>query len=245
MVVMLFQDLAGVTGRAGMRIFSAVLVGLCVLMTGGSGAYGQEAAKLPSGTPTPRPEGKDWVDLLDADHLPGWKSNVNGKQPFQIEDSLLYLPGQTSGTFAVYAGERLRDFSLHIEFKVGTLVNSGVILRAEMDNPPLTGLELQILDDFGRPPTKTSCGALYDVATPMFNMSNPAGQWNSYDITCQGRLLTVYMNGWKILEVDLGKMTMPLGKYPVPLAQMATDGFICLEDRGGETWFRNIMLKKL
>jgi len=228
-----------------MRIFSAVSIGLCMVLLGVGMAFAQDGAKLPLGTPTPRPEGKDWVDLLDADHAPGWKSSVNGKQPFKIEDSLLYVSGQNSGVFTVYAGERLRDFSLHIEFRIGTLVNSGVILRGEMQNPPLTGLELQILDDHGRPATKTSCGALYDVATPMFNMSNPAGQWNSYDITCKGRLVTVYMNGWKILDVDLGKMTMPLGKYPVPLAQMATDGFICLEDRGGEAWFRNIMLKKL
>ena len=79
----------------------------------------------------------------------------------------------------------------------------------------------------------------------MFNMSRPAGQWNSLDITCQGRVLVVYMNGWKILDVDLSKMTSPIGEFATPYAQMALDGFIFVEDRIGEAWFRNFLVKKL
>ncbi len=53
------------------------------------------------------------------------------------------------------------------------------------------------------------------------------------------------MNGWKILDADLAKMTMPIGRFAAPFAQLALDGHIFLQDYGGEVWYRNIMLKKL
>jgi len=200
---------------------------------------------LPEGAVTPRPEGPDWVDLIDADHASNWQPNIAGAGAFEIQDSALHIFGGQQTAYVGFMAERLRDFSLHIEFKLGKTTNSGVILRGETDNPPYSGMEIQILDDRGRPATISGCGALYDVACPMFNMSMPAGEWNSYDITCKGRSLIVYMNGWKILDIDCSKMTMPVGKFATPFAQLATDGYLFLEDRGGEVWFRNIMLKKL
>lgn len=209
-------------------------------------SYGQEkASPRPVGAPTPPPSGAEWINLLDDEHVGGWKSNVQGAALFEMKDDILHVPGTPSGGFIGYMTERLRDFALHIEFRVASMSNSGVILRGEVENPPYSGFELQILDDCGRFPTLTSCGALYDVVTPMFNMSLPAGEWNSFDIQLKGRVLVVFMNGWKILDVDMAKMTMPIGKFSTPYATLALDGYLFLEDRGGEVSYRNIFLKKL
>jgi len=102
-----------------------------------------------------------------------------------------------------------------------------------------------VLGDHGRPPSTHSCGALYDVAAPMFNLSRPAGKWNSCDMTCQGQDLEVVMNGWKILDVDLSKMTMRIGKFPTPLAALPQEGHVLLQDHHDEVWYRNIRVKKL
>ena len=183
--------------------------------------------------------------MLDEDRVSGWRANVKPAALFETEDSMLHLLGTESGAYVGYMPERLRDFALHVEFRLAKAANSGIILRGEMETSDHCGLEIQLLEDAGRAPTKTSCGALYGVATPTFNMSLPAGHWNSLDITCQGRVLVVYMNGWKILDVDLAKMTNPIGSSAIPYAQMPLDGFIMVEDRIGEAWFRNFVIKKL
>jgi hypothetical protein len=70
----------------------------------------------------------------------------------------------------------------------------------------------------------------------MYNMSFPAGQWNSYDITVQGTEVKVEMNGWLIIHTYLDKMTMPLGKFSVAYASMPKEGYIyyrTMEERSG------------
>ena len=201
--------------------------------------------RFPPGKLTPPPKGKGWVDLLDEDHAPEWRPNIRHEKLLEVKDSALHIFGTQVGGYVCYTKERLRDFALHIEFKVAANTNSGVILRGETEEPELTGLEIQVLDDHGRDPSRHGCGALYDIATPMFNMSFSAGQWNSLDITCQGRILIVVMNDWKILDLDLSKLTTPVGKFTTPYAQLALDGYLFLQDRGGEVWYRNIFLKKL
>jgi hypothetical protein len=144
-----------------------------------------------------------------------------------------------------YAPERFGNFELHLEFKLAKKANSGVFLRAEPNDPVYRGFEVQVLEDYGKAPDKNSCGSLYDVATPMFNMSRPAGEWNSYDITVKGTELIVYMNGWMVLHTDLGKMTKPLGKFKAPFAKYPLEGNLLLQDHGGEAWYRNILIHKL
>jgi len=203
------------------------------------------ATNLPQGALTSPPEGPEWINLIDEDHAPGWLPSIRRTRLFEIKDSALHLFGTEDGGYVCYATERLRDFELHIEFKLTANTNSGVILRGEMEDPTRTGVEIQVLDDYGRDPNRYSCGALYDVVTPMFNMSMPTGQWNSFDISFKGRILVVYLNGWKILDVDLSKMVMPLGSSAQPYANRAPDGFLFLQDFGHEIWYRRILLKKL
>jgi hypothetical protein len=105
------------------------------------------------------------------------------------------------------------------------------------------GFEVQVLEDFGKPPNKNSCGSIYDVVTPMFNMSRPAGEWNSYDISVKGAEVIVIMNGWMVIHTDLGKMKTRLGKFKIPYAELPREGNIALQDHGGEAWYRNILIR--
>jgi hypothetical protein len=53
------------------------------------------------------------------------------------------------------------------------------------------------------------------------------------------------MNGWKVLDLDLSKMTTPIGKFETPLAQLPQTGHVILQDHGAEVWFRNLVVKPL
>ena len=201
---------------------------------------------LPEGTPTPPPRGEGWVNLLDKDHAAGWKNITDDLDIFEIKDGTLHIFGKTLHPlrYAGYTTESFRDFELHIEFKLATGANSGIFLRARPNDPIYRGFEVQVLDDCGKPPHKNGSGAIYDVVTPMFNMSRPAGEWNSYDISVMGQEVIVLMNGWMVVHTNLGKMTMHIGKYKAPFAELPLKGSLTLQDHGGEAWYRNIFIKK-
>lgn len=204
-----------------------------------------ENKPVPVGTPSPRPEGSGWIDLLDAALAAQWKNLGDNMDIFEVRDGVLHIYGRTVYPlrYATYTGDRFGDFDLHVEFKVGRGANSGVFLRAQPNDPVNRGFEVQVLDDFGDRPGKNGCGAIYDVVTPMYNMSRPAGEWNSFDISVVGKQVTVIMNGWKIIDADLGKMTTPLGKFAIAYNDLPLEGNIALQDHGGEVWYRNLYVR--
>jgi hypothetical protein len=230
-----------IIGEKGMRKIVAIILS-CWACAAGLAAQGNP---IPVGEPTPRPSGPGWVDLLDADHASGWQLAKEGEGAFEIEDGVLHIAGTRPMGYAGYMAQKFGDFQLHIAFKTVEKTNSGVMFRAEPESPAYTGMEIQVLDDHGKDPNKHSCGSLFDVATPMFNLSRPTGEWNTFDMTCKGKHLEVVMNGWKILDVDLSKMTMPIGKFSTPYNDLPLEGYLFLQDHGHELWYRDILIKKL
>lgn len=199
----------------------------------------------PQAMPTPAPTGDGWINLLDAAHQPHWENITDDADIFGIEDDMLQIYGRTKAKlrYAGYTERTFSDFDLHLEFKVAPRCNSGVFLRVLKNDPVRRGFEIQVLDDHGKAPSFTSSGSIYDVATPMFNMSRPAGEWNSYDISARGHHIVVYMNGWKVMDADFSKMTDTIGKFTIPYAELPLDGFIALQDHGGQVWYRNIFVR--
>lgn len=206
----------------------------------------QSHGPMPHGLATATPEGPGWINLLDPEHAGGWKNVTDDANIFGISDGVLHIYGRTIYPlrYVAFTPEEFGDFDLHLEFKVKHRANSGVFLRANPSDPVARGFEVQVLGDHGKLPTKNSCGAIYDVVTPMFNMSRPPGEWNSYDISVRGKQVTVIMNGWKIIETDFSLMTEPIGKFKVAYSDLPLQGLIALQDHGGEVWYRNIYIRK-
>ncbi len=203
---------------------------------------------IPIGEITKKPEGEGWIDLLSPENRSYWKNVTDEKNIFEIqEDGVLHIYGRSLHPlrYVGFSQRTFSDFQLHIEFKLTRRANSGVFLRSQINDPVYRGFEIQVLEDYGKLPNKNSCGAIYDITTPMYNMSFPAGQWNSYDITVQGGEVQVVMNGWLIIHTDIDKMTTPLGKFPVAYASLPKEGYLLLQDHGGEVWYRNICIKPL
>lgn len=227
------------------RLVAVIVVAVVIVAIGGIVCvHALTSQRVPHGAATACPSGEGWVDLLaKAD---AWKNVSDDKAGiFEIKDGIFHIFGGNASRYIAYTEEPFGDFQLHVEFKVKKGTNSGVFFRTDPKNPVQGGFEIQVLDDAGTAPNKNSSGSLYDVATPMFNMALPAGDWNSYDIVCQDAHLAVEMNGWKVIDLDLAKMTEPIGKFDTPLAQLPHTGDIVLQDHEGEVWYRNLYVKKL
>lgn len=199
----------------------------------------------PEGVPTSPPSGEGWIDLLSEAHIGLWRNITDDSDIFEIKNGELRIFGHSLTTlrYAGYTGREFSDFDLHLEFRVARRTNSGLFLRVKENDPVRRGFEIQILDDYGKPPTFTSSASIYDMVTPMFNLARPAGEWNSYDISVRGKEVVVYMNGWKVVDTDFSLMTTPMGKFAIAYTELPLEGFIALQDHGGEAWFRNIFVR--
>ena len=223
-------------------ILALVVVSVFYVLTGGG-----DDKPVAYGAVTEVPTGAEWIDLLDEEHRSNWENITDDMDLFEFQEDMLHIFGVTITPlrYVGYSAERFGNFQLHLEYKIEPGGNSGLFLRMQPGDEMYRGFEVQVQDDFGQMLTANTSGGVYDVVTPMHNMSMPAGEWNSYDITVNNRQVEIIMNGWKVVDSDFSKMTMPIGKFDNPYATYPLDGVIALQDHGGEAWYRNVRLKKL
>ncbi|MFO7775537.1 MAG: DUF1080 domain-containing protein [Candidatus Hydrogenedentota bacterium] len=201
----------------------------------------------PQGEAVPPPNGAGWIDLLSEERREYWENVTDDREIFSISNHTLHIPGRSVYPlrYVGYTKQSFANFELYLQFKVSGWANSGVFLRSQYPAGGHRGFEVQILDDHGKPPNTRRTGAIYDVVTPMFNLSQQPGEWNSLEIRVEGHEVEVTLNGWRVIDADLGKMTMPLGKFDTPFAEAPREGYVLLQDHGGEVWFRHIHVREL
>jgi len=195
-----------------------------------------------------QPAGDGWETLFDGASLDKWQFKPGA---WVVEDGLMTL--KPHGGY-IWTKEQFGDFVLDLEFKLAKGTNSGVFIRtANLRDPVQTGIEVQILDSWGKKkPSKHDCGAIYDCLAPTENAVNPPGQWNRMTITCKGPIIQVVLNGKKIIDMNLDRWTQPhtnpdgsRNKFRTAYKDMPRKGYIGFQDHGKPIWFRNIRIKRL
>ena len=133
-----------------------------------------------------QPEWGTPVQLFDGTDLKGW--HALGQNQWRAESGMLRSPQSGSN---IVTDESFTDFKLHIEFRYPKGRNSGVYLRGRF--------EVQIEDSKGMEPLKDYLGAIYGFLPPSEMVAKDPGEWQSYDITLVGRMVTVVANGKTII----------------------------------------------
>jgi hypothetical protein len=88
--------------------------------------------------------------------------------------------------------QKFQDYKIHAEYKVEKSSNSGIYMRGRY--------ELQVLDDYGKPPEEHSHMSVYAWHAPLVNASKPVGEWQTMDATVVGNKVTVVLNGKKVQD---------------------------------------------
>ena len=195
-----------------------------------------------------------WLLLFDGNTLAGWKTSSERPSQRPVEEHAIN-PRKCGGYMMIH--ERpWSDFILSLDFKIAPGCNSGVFVRTFPLTPRVgkdvgfNGLEVAIDD------TTTAefhdTGAIYDLVKPRKAANRPAGEWNHMQITCDKNRISVELNGDVVSEMDLDQWTeknkRPDGsghKFDVAYKDHPRQGYIGLQDHGGECWFKNIKLKPL
>jgi hypothetical protein len=126
------------------------------------------------------------IKLFSGTDLKGWRAL--GENQWQAENGILKSPKSGSN---LVTDESFTDFKLHIEFRYQKGSNSGVYLRGRY--------EVQISDSKGLEPSKGDLGAVYGFIKPNEMVAKNAGEWQTYDITLVGRMISVVANGKMII----------------------------------------------
>lgn len=121
--------------------------------------------------------------LFDGKDLQGWHG-MGAKNQWMAEGGVLRSPH--SGVNIV-TDQKFTDFKLHIEFRYPQGSNSGVYLRGRY--------EVQIEDQEGIEPPNDITSSIYGFLPPVEQVSKGPGEWQSYDITLVGRVVTIVFNG--------------------------------------------------
>jgi hypothetical protein len=130
------------------------------------------------------------VELFDGKDLSGWHALMSDQEmKWNVADGVLRNAPPTTD---IVSDQKFWNFTAHIEFRIREHSNSGIGLRGRY--------EIQILDDYGRPPNSHGAGALYSRVVPAVNASKAPGEWQAYDIRLVGRTVTVVFNGQKVLD---------------------------------------------
>jgi hypothetical protein len=171
------------------QVFEATLQGdsLVGTMTSSDGKkFNWTGVRAPSLRRAAPPVWGKPIKIFNGKDLSGW--HALGNNQWIVSDGIMKSPKSGAN---IVTDENFTDFKLHIEFRYPKESNSGVYLRGRY--------EVQIADSKGLEPLKDQLGAVYGFIAPSENMAKDPGEWQFYDITLVGRMVTVVCNGTTII----------------------------------------------
>lgn len=211
----------------------------------GTRATGKKAGKKKEAGFTP---------LLEGDAQETWKTYGKEGWPedWKLENGVLH---RHAGGGDLMTKKEYGDFDLRFAWKVAPGGNSGVMYRASESKEPayVTGPEYQLLDNAkhadGKSPL-TSTGSLYALYAPSEEVMKPAGEWNRSRIVVNGKHVQHFLNGKKIVDVEVGSddwnKKLAASKFATWGKYGKNDrGHVVLQDHGDKVWYRNMRIKEL
>jgi hypothetical protein len=205
----------------------------------------------------------DWVVLFDGTSLDKWRGYLTDTifPEWTIEDNSMVFTPSEKGQRNIITKEKYTDFILTLDWKISEGGNSGFFWGV-IENPDLpevyqSGPEIQILDNERHPDSFVEggthkAGSLYDMVACDPSLINPAGEWNTCELTINHKKnegiivmngteavkFPVHGNVWDTMVEDSKfKDWEHFGKYQT--------GHIALQDHGNKVWFKNIKIKEL
>ncbi|MFS4415157.1 DUF1080 domain-containing protein [Maribacter sp. 2307ULW6-5] len=183
----------------------------------------QRTPKLPY---TENPKWGKEIALFNGKDLEGWQAE--GDNQWSVKDGI--LTNAKAGANLI-SEEKFNDFKIVLEFRYPEGSNSGLYLRGRY--------EVQIADNWGAEPHPNLFGGIYGLLAPNEMAAKKAGEWQTYEITLNGRRVTIVANG-KTIIADQNILGMTGGALD---NDEAAPGPIMLQGDHGAVEFRKIAIR--
>lgn len=190
----------------------------------------------------------EWVKAYNGKDLSGWHVESGKLEAWQARGETLSCVKPGGGYLAL--DKEYADFELRLEYRLPPAGNSGIGIRFPRGGWPSTdGFEIQILDDehpmYKNLKPDQANGSIYTHIAPKSRPQKPAGEWNRYEVRCQGPHVHVKLNGVEIINANLDEYQDSLGKGKIPLGKRPRKGLVGLQSHGDPVDFRNIEIREL
>jgi hypothetical protein len=202
---------------------------------------------------------KEANELLAKRDPKGFESVFNGKdftgwagalENYEVIDGAIVCKKGKGGN--IYAKPEYADHVIRLEYKLPAGGNNGLAIRYPGGNVHVATqamCELQILDDtatkyVGKLDPRQFNGSAYGMVPAHTGYLRPVGEWNFMEVTAKGHTLTVELNGTRILDADLSKVTEFKDKTPHP-GKDRLKGHFGFAGHNDPVAFRNIQVKVL
>lgn len=185
----------------------------------------------------------EWISLFDGKTLQGWVQflpdpNADPDKTWMVKDGVIHCTGEPAGY--IRTDKKFNNYELQLEWRwAGKPGNSGVLLHVQdKDEIWPKSIEAQLMHE--------NAGDLWVIGDTDFeehkdknerrvpkladSSEKKVGEWNQYDIWCEGDSIRVFVNG--VLQNKATHCTV-------------TEGYIALQSEGAPIEFRNIRLRKL
>jgi hypothetical protein len=184
--------------------------------------------------------------LFNGKDLTGWEHVGDGK--FVVENG--QLKGEGGMGLLWYTGKKLGDAVIRVVFKpVEPSSNSGIYIRipekpTEPWMPVNKGYEVQIdnaTDDYH------VTGVLYSL-TKALAKPGKSGDWNTMEITLDGKKTIVTVNGQKVTEYTEGQPVPPKHQWYEPdRGPRPAEGYIGLQNHSDKdvVYFKEVSVRPL
>jgi hypothetical protein len=186
-----------------------------------------------------------FVDIFNGKDFTGWAGPVAN---YEIKDGAIVCLPKKGGT--IYTKDEYADFVARLEYKTPPGGNNGLALRypgkgqASLD----AMCEIQILDDdaprYAKLDPRQFNGSAYGMAPAHRGYQRPASEWNFMEVVVRGPTIQVELNGTRILDTDLSKITEFKDGKPHP-GKDRTSGHFGFCGHNDPVAFRNIQIKRL
>ena len=205
-----------------------------------------------------------FVPLFNGRDLSGWEGAVtNGRFRVDADGTLVCVPGGgwKNRPLNIWTTREYTNFVFRFEFLPSARVNNGVGIRAPKgEYVTASGMEIQMLeddsDDYYQRVRKLQPyqrnGSIYGIVPAKRRPDGkgylrPLGEWNEEEIRADGPRIVVTLNGERIVDADLSKISADGGtpdgrKHP---GIRNRSGRICWCWHDGEVRYRNIRIKEL
>mgnify|MGYP001038949477 CR=1 FL=1 len=196
----------------------------------------------------------DWQHLFDGSNLDQWRTYQCNctSDGWTILNNELVRNGPARD---LITKEKFKNFILELEWKISKGGNSGIILRANEREQYsfMSGIEMQILDDFNHPDganSMTSAGSVYGLYPNPTNATKSFGEWNKIRIIAFENSIKFFLNSQLINSILIGSNSWneAVSKSKFKSFKnygLSPLGHIALQDHGNEVSFKNIKIRKL
>ena len=187
----------------------------------------------------------EFKSVFNGKDLQGW---FGAKENYEVANgAILCKPGK-GGT--LFTEAEYGDFVAQVEFRLPPGGNNGLAIRYPGNgNPAYAGMtELQVLDNtaakYAKLDKRQYHGSAYGMAAATRGYLRPVGEWNFQEVTVKGSTIKVVLNGTKILDTDLSKITEYMANSPHSGKDLKS-GHFGFAGHSDPVAFRNIRIRSL